>query len=95
MSFDEAPAYVLANVIRETDDEVGTLLLVGQQARQIRSTERFNRELEQGVACARADLAQAEDVLRLGHDAKGKIGFLSGMAQPVPPAARLRLVSAR
>ena len=36
-----------------------TLLLVGQQARQIRSAERFNRELEQGVACARADLAQA------------------------------------
>lgn len=48
-----------------------------------------------GFACmdarrhvTRADLAQAEDVLRLGHDAKGKIGFLSGMAQPVPPAAR-------
>ena len=36
-----------------------TLLLVGQQARQIRSAERFNRELEQGVACARADLTQA------------------------------------
>lgn len=48
-----------------------------------------------GFACldarrhvTRADLTQAEDVLRLGHDAKGKIGFLSGMAQPVPPAAR-------
>ena len=36
-----------------------TLLLVGLQARQIRSAERFNRELEQGVARARADLAQA------------------------------------
>jgi signal transduction histidine kinase len=36
-----------------------TLLLVGQQAQQIRSVERFNRELAEGVAAARAELAQA------------------------------------
>lgn len=35
------------------------LLLGGQLAQQMRSVERFNRDLEQGVARARADLAQA------------------------------------
>ena len=35
------------------------LLLGGQLAQQMGSVERFNRELEQGVARARADLAQA------------------------------------
>lgn len=48
-----------------------------------------------GFACmdgrrhvTRADLTHAEGVLRLGRDAKGGIGFLAGMSQPAPPAAR-------
>lgn len=47
-----------------------------------------------GFACldarrdvTRADLAQAENVLRLSREAKGQIGFLAGMTQPASPAA--------
>ena len=36
-----------------------TMLLAGQLTQQMRSVERFNHDLEQGVARARADLAQA------------------------------------
>ena len=48
-----------------------------------------------GFACidgrrhvTRTDLAQAEDVLRLGREAKGQIGFLAGIALPAPPPTR-------
>ncbi|MCU4178627.1 AAA family ATPase [Bosea sp. BH3] len=47
-----------------------------------------------GFACVdgrrhvtRTDLAQAEDILRLGREAKGQIGFLSGIVPPAPPPA--------
>ena len=73
-----------------------TLLLVGLQARQIRSAERFNRELEQGVARARADLAQAlqrehaqaldhtklQERMQIAHDLHDGLGgsLVRGMA---------------
>lgn len=37
----------------------------------------------------RADLAQAEDVLRLGRQAKSQIGFLAGITPPATPAIRV------
>lgn len=42
-----------------------------------------------------ADLAQAEGVLRLGRDAKSQIGFMAGMSQPAPSAARMESQKSR
>jgi signal transduction histidine kinase len=73
-----------------------TLLLVGQQAQQIRSVERFNRELAEGVAAARAELAQAlarehaqaldnaklQERMQIAHDLHDGLGasLVRGMA---------------
>ena len=72
------------------------LLLVGQQAQQIRSALRFNHELEQGVAEARAELAQAlareharaldnaklQERMQIAHDLHDGLGgsLVRGMA---------------
>ena len=72
------------------------LLLGGQMAQQMRGVERFNRELEAGVAAARAELAQAlarehaqaldnaklQERMQLAHDLHDGLGgsLVRGMA---------------